>query len=62
MHPYTGKQTFLESMSIDESGFYLNATRKYAYSKVSYVRGKIFRNKKLADSSYTNESSRAYIL
>ena len=42
MHPYTGKQTFLESMSTDESGFYLNATRKYAYSKVSYVRGKIF--------------------
>lgn len=62
MHPYTGKQTFLESMSTDESGFYLNATRKYAYSKVSYVRGKIFRNKKLAGSSYTNESSRAYIM
>ena len=61
MNPKSKNVSFLECMSTDESGFYLNSFRKYGYSKVRHVRGLVKKSKTLAGGSYTNEQSRVNI-
>ena len=62
LHPKTGTVLFLSCLSTDESGFYCNTRKRYAYSKVKTVRDKVKKSKKLAGSSYTDESFRAWII
>ena len=55
LHLRTETVSFLSCLLTDESGFYCNTRRRYAYFKVKTVRDKVKKSKKLAGSSYINE-------
>ena len=59
LHSRTETVSFLSCLLTDESGFYCNTRRRYAYFKVKTVRDKVKKSKKLAGSCYTDERSRA---